>query len=404
MTAVQHPLINIAAHDAWAAGPPHEQFAWLRANAPVFRHERAEEDQPEWFWALTRHADIVTASRQFQNYSSAARGAILALERPDLEFARMLIDLDPPDHTRLRTIVSKAFTPKSIRQLGDKYRAVSIELVDEAIAEGEVDFVTKVAAELPLIAIAEMLGVPVEDRSKVFEWSNTMIGTSDAEYSGGPEAAQAAAMELYMYANSLAADRRENPRDDIITTLITAEGEQLTGQEFELFVLLLSVAGNETTRNAISHSINHLIQFPGAFAEMKAQPEVLDTAVEELLRWATPVNVFQRTATCDLELDGTLIHEGERVAMYYMSANFDDAVFDDPFRFDIHRSPNPHLAFGGGGPHFCLGAQLARLEMKVLFEELLPRISAIEPAGDLSRLRSNFINGIKHLPVRLVAA
>ncbi len=279
---------------------------------------------------------------------------------------------------------------------------MSIELVEEAIEQGEVDFVTKVAAELPLIAIAEMLGVPKEDRGKVFEWSNTMIATSDAEYSGGPEAAQAAAMELYMYANALAADRRENPRDDIITTLITAEGEQLTGQEFELFVLLLSVAGNETTRNAISHSINHLIQFPDAFAEMKADPGVLDTAVEELLRWATPVNVFQRTATCDLELGGTQIREGESVAMYYMSANFDESVFADPFAFDIRRSPNPHLAFGGGGPHFCLGAQLARLEMKVLFEEMLPRISAIEPTGEVARLRSNFINGIKHLPVSLI--
>ena len=393
MSDTTEASIDIASHDSWAGGPPHQTFAWMRANAPVYRHLRMEPDQPEWFWALTRHADIVTVSRQFQNFSSAAKGAVLNDDRPDLEFARMLIDLDPPDHTRLRTLVSKAFTPKAIRQLADKYRTVSVELVTAAIDEGEVDFVTKVAAELPLIAIAEMLGVPREDRSRV---------SVDPEYSHGVEDTQNAAMELYMYANALAADRRANPRDDIVSTLVAAEeGDALTGQEFELFFLLLSVAGNETTRNAISHSINHLIQQPAAFAEMKANPAVLDTAVEELLRWATPVNMFRRAATGDIELHGTQINEGDSVVMYYMSANFDDAVFDDPFRFDITRSPNPHLAFGGGGPHFCLGAQLARLEMKVLFEEMLPRITAIEPTGDLSRLRSNFINGIKHLPVRL---
>lgn len=397
--------IDIATHDAWVDAPPHDQFAWLRANAPVYRHEGVEADQPEFFWALTKHADIVTVSRQFQNFSSAAKGAVLTEGREDLEFARMMLDMDPPDHTRLRTLVARGFTPKAIKLLADRYRTVAIEIIENAIAKGSVDFVTEVAAELPLIAIADLMGVPIEDRAKVFNWSNRMIATSDPEYSTGPEDAQGAAMELYMYANALAADRRANPKDDIVSTLLAAEhGDQLSGQEFELFFLLLAVAGNETTRNAISHSLNHLIRFPDAFARLRAEPGLLDTGVEEMLRWATPVTLFRRVAMQDLTIRDVEVKKGESVVMYYLSANFDEEVFNDPFSFDVTRSPNPHLAFGGGGPHFCLGSQLARLEMKVLFEELLPRVRAVEPVADPPRLRSNFINGIKHLDVKLIPA
>ncbi len=395
--------IDIASNDTYVTGVPHELFARLRAEAPVYRHARSEPDQPESFWVLTRHADVVRTSRVFENYSSYRKGCLLYEERPDLDLARMLIDLDPPEHTRLRMLVSRGFTPRAIRSLDGHFRDVTARILDSALQAGTFDFVTEVAAELPLIAIAELLGVPVEDRHKMFEWSNRMIGTSDPEYSSGdPTAGQAAMAELYMYANQLAQERKVDPRDDIITTLLTAEGDDaLSEHEFDLFVLLLSVAGNETTRNAISHGLLAFMEHPDQWAALRADSTLLDSAVEEILRWASPVMYFRRTATCDIELHGQPIAEGDAVVMYYISANRDEAVFADPYRFDITRSPNPHVAFGGGGPHFCLGAQLARLEMRIMFEELLARVTSLTLAGEVSRLRSNFVNGIKHLPTRV---
>jgi cholest-4-en-3-one 26-monooxygenase len=398
--------IDIASNDTYVAGVPHELFARLRQEAPVYRHARSEPDQPESFWVLTRHADVVRASRVFENYSSYRKGCLLYEERPDLDLARMLIDLDPPEHTRLRMLVSRGFTPRAIRSLDGHFREVTARILDTALQAGTFDFVTEVAAELPLIAIAELLGVPVEDRHKMFEWSNRMIGTSDPEYSSGdPDAGAAAMAELYMYANQLAAERKLDPRDDIITTLLTVEGDDaLSEHEFDLFVLLLSVAGDETTRNAISHGVLAFMEHPDEWAALRADGGLLDSAVEEVLRWASPVMQFRRTATVDIELHGQHIAEGDPVVMYYISANRDDAVFADPYRFDVARTPNPHVAFGGGGPHFCLGAQLARLEMRIMFEELLARVESLALAGEVSRLRSNFINGIKHLPTKVTVA
>jgi cholest-4-en-3-one 26-monooxygenase len=301
--------------------------------------------------------------------------------------------------------VSRAFTPRAVKTLDGHYRTVTREIIDHALEQESFDVVTEVAAELPLIAIAELMGVPVEDRHRLFEWSNTMIGGNDPEYATSADAGAAAMAELYLYANELAAQRRIDPRDDIITTLLTAEGEdQLSEHEFDMFVLLLAVAGNETTRNAISHGVHAFIDHPDQWQRLRADPSLLDGAVEEGLRWATPVMQFRRTATRDLVIRGQHIAEGDAVVMYYISANRDEEVFADPFRFDISRSPNPHVAFGGGGPHFCLGAQLARLEMRIMFEEMLHRVERIEQTGEVSRLRSNFINGLKHLPVRLVKA
>jgi cholest-4-en-3-one 26-monooxygenase len=303
----------------------------------------------------------------------------------------------------MRGLVNRGFTPRAIKLMSDNYIAVTEQLVAEAIEEGQVEFVTKVAAELPLIAIAQMMGIPVEDRSRVFDWSNRMIGQNDADYSGGLDDAAAAAIELYGYAQELADDRRAAPRDDIISILVAAEGnDALTEHEFNMFVLLLAVAGNETTRNAISHGVNALIEHPDQWELLRDNPSLVDSAVEEILRWSTPVNVFRRTATCDVELHGETIREGDSVAMFYASANRDERVFADPDRFDITRDPNPHVTFGGGGPHFCLGANLARLEMRTLFGELARRCERIEPTGEVTRLRSYFINGIKTLPVNLV--
>lgn len=394
--------IDIQSADQYVNGPPHDAFTWLRDNAPVIRHDGMNDGDIEWFWALTRHADITEVSRQFQTWSSAAEGVLIADQRGDMEETRLLVDIDPPEHTRMRSLVNRGFTPRAIKLMADNYANVTTQLVTEAVAAGEVEFVTSVAAELPLIAIAQMLGIPVEDRNKVFEWSNRMIATSDADYSGGLEDASAAAAELYVYAEELAADRRSTPRDDILSILVSAEGnDALTNHEFNMFVLLLAVAGNETTRNAISHGINAMIERPDQWALLRANPELVDSAVEEILRWATPVNVFRRVATCDVELHGQAIAEGDSVAMFYASGNRDADVFEDPFTFDITRDPNPHLTFGGGGPHFCLGANLARLEMRTLFAELARQCETIELTGDVGRLRSYFINGIKTLPVRL---
>ena len=392
---------DIQSHDLYVDGPPYERFDQLRDTHPVFRHERVNDGEIDGYWAIIRHADVVTVSRQWQTYSSGD-GALLIADRPDMELARMMVDMDPPEHTRVRGLVDRGFTPRAIKLMTDHYVAVTNRLVDEAMAGGEVEFVSTVAAELPLIAISEMLGIPPEDRHKVFDWSNRMIGSTDPDYPGGIEDASNAAAELYLYAQELAADRRAHPRDDIISILVSEhDGDALSEHEFNVFVLLLSVAGNETTRNGISHGVLAMIEHPDQWQRLRAEPELVNPAVEEILRWGTPVNTFRRVARCDVELHGQHIAAGDSVVMFYASANRDPDVFADPYTFDIGRSPNPHVTFGGGGPHFCLGSSLARLEMRALFAELARRCQRIELTGEVHRLRNAFINGIKTLPVRL---
>lgn len=395
--------IDIASHDAWVDGVPHDDLARLRREAPVYRHERTDPEQPEFFWCLTRHGDVQMANRDWETFSSQ-KGGVQLVEETNEDF-RTMIDTDPPDHTRLRRLVNRGFTPRMVTQFEQHYRDLTGTIIDRAITKGSFDFVTEVAAELPLVAIAELLGVPVEDRHKIFDWTNKLVGNSDPEYVTSEDEPLIAAAELYAYANQLAEARREDPRDDIVTKLITqVDGDALGPHEFEVFVLLLSVAGNETTRNAISHGVDALMAHPDQWELLCDRPaEVLPTAVDEIVRWASPVINFKRTATRDVELHGVTIAEGDPVVLYYISANRDDAVFDDPFRLDLRRTPNDHVGFGGGGPHFCLGANLARIEIRLMFEELVKRVRAIEPAGDVDRLRSNFINGIKRLPVTVTA-
>jgi cholest-4-en-3-one 26-monooxygenase len=403
--ALSFENLDVISNDAYRNGPPHEVFAQLRREAPIARHRGIEPGYPEWFWALTRHADIVEVSRKFQMYSSAKKGSLMNQDRPDLEAARLMIDLDPPDHTRLKSLVNRGFTPKAMRMLESHFRDVAVSLIEEALESGEIDFVDKVSAELPLIAIAELVGIPVEDRRKVFDWSNTMIGSTDPDFNQDPNAPMIASMELYAYSNELALQRKAEPKDDIITTLISEhDGDVLSEHEFDLFMLLLAVAGNETTRNGISHGTLAMIEHPEQWSKLKADPSLVTSAVEEILRWGTPVNNFARTAVCDVELHGVTIKEGETVSMLYPSANRDESVFANPFDFDITRNPNPHVTFGGGGPHFCLGANLARLEMRILFEEMAKRVDAIQLTGEVRKLRSSFIHGIKTLPVRLTPA
>jgi cytochrome P450 len=319
------------------------------------------------------------------------------------EFLGSMINMDAPRHTKLRKIVNRGFTPRHIRTLEESVRERARTVVDAVAEKGHCDFVAEIAAPMPLQIVCDMMGIPPSDEHRIFELTNIILGVGDPEYVSSIEELMAAGFELYQYGLDLAEDRRRNPRDDIATTLMHAEvdGEQLKPTELGSFFVLLVVAGNETTRTAISHGMLALTRCPDERSRWRADFDgVSPTAVEEIVRWATPVINFRRTAAHDTEIGGQKIKAGDKVVMFYQSANRDERVFHDPYRFDVTRSPNEHVGFGGGGPHFCLGAQLARMEIHVLFEELVRRVPRVESLGPPDRLRSNFIGGIKHLPVR----
>ncbi|GAC1316310.1 MAG: cytochrome P450 [Acidimicrobiales bacterium] len=390
--------------DAFVPAVPHDVFTRLRQEAPYWQHERGGPG----FWNFTRYEDVVLVNKDNLTFSSSRRGALLhEMAEEDLVNQRMMmLNMDPPIHTRYRLLVNKGFTPRMVGQLEARTRAMTNVILDDALARGECDFVTDIAAELPLQVIAELLGVPQADRHLVFDWSNRMIGSEDPEYSSSIEAAQTASMELFAYAHQLTELKKADPHEDLLSVLTRVEvnGEKLNELEIDLFFLLLAVAGNETTRNLMAHGMHALLEHPDQYADLVADPGLIPGAVEEMLRWGSPVMNFRRTVTRDTDINGFPVKEGDKVVIWYISANRDERVFADPFRFDIRRNPNPHVAFGGGGPHFCLGANLARLEIRIMFEEILRRIPVIEQAGPVQRLRSNFINGIKHLPVRFPAA
>ncbi len=386
----------------FVSGVPHHWFAFLRRNAPVWWHE--EKDGPG-FWAVTSYDDCVTVNRDHGNFSSH-RKATFIWDLPEEALAQqqlVMLNMDPPLHTRYRRLVNKGFTPRMVAQLHDRIHQATDAILDDVIEQGCADFVTDIAAELPLVVIAELLGVPNEDRHRMFDWSNRMVGNQDPEYAetNNEEAAQQASMELYAYAAELFAAKRIDPRQDLMSVLteVEMEGERLSDFELELFFLLLTVAGNETTRNLISGGMATFFEHPDQWERLRADRSLLPGAVEEMLRFVTPVMNFRRQTTSPFELRGQRIAEDEKVVFFHVSANRDEAVFDDPHRFDITRTPNPHIAFGGGGPHFCLGANLARLEIRVMFEHLLDRIPDLVPAGPVERLQSQFINGVKHLPI-----
>ncbi|MET9064956.1 cytochrome P450 [Streptosporangium sandarakinum] len=395
--------INLVDQDLYAReGAPHDQFAWLRANDPVHRHDGGDLGWPD-FWAVTRHADVVQISRRPDLFSSSRKLALFdEMPEEQREFQRMMmLNQDPPEHTRRRSLVNRGFTPRVIGALEQHIRDICHDLVDEARGRSSIDFVRDIAAPLPLYVICELLGAPVEDRDKLFTWSNQMIGAEDPDYAADPAEGRDAAAEVYAYANRLAAERREEPRDDIITKLLRPDdnGEVLDENEFDLFVLLLVVAGNETTRNAASGGMLALFEHPEQWRRLVADRALAGTAADEIVRWVSPVNLFRRTATADTVIGEQEVKEGDKVVVFYTSANRDEDVFADPGVFDIGRTPNPHIGFGGGGAHFCLGNHLAKLELRVLFEVLAERLPNLAQAGPARRLRSNFINGIKELPV-----
>jgi cholest-4-en-3-one 26-monooxygenase len=398
--------IDLLDLDAFQRQEHHEMFRRLRAEEPVSWHE---VPGAKGFWSFARHADVVTIGRDSKLFSSEAEG-VVGLYNPDElptdagevggdPRGLMMLYSDPPKHTRYRLLVNKGFTPRMIGLLEQYLKHRAVLIVDNVIDRGSADFVTEVASELPLQAIAEIMGVPQEDRKLIFDWSNRMIGIDDPEFASDEGAT--AFVELYTYVNELGKQRRSDPREDIVTKLINAEiaGDRLSELEFDMFMLLLSVAGNETTRNATAWGMLALMQNPDAYAALVEDPSKLDVAADEILRWATPVLHFRRTATEDTEVGGQAIAKDDKVVMWYISANRDEEVFDDPFTFDIERNPNPHIAFGGGGAHFCLGSNLARMELRLIFDEIVRRIPDMHMTGEPQFLRSNFIGGIKHIPV-----
>ncbi|UDY22226.1 cytochrome P450 [Nocardioides sp. Kera G14] len=383
-----------------------KEFAQLRKTAPVWwvaqTPDAAAGFEDEGYWAVTRHADIAAVSKNAAEFSNSEDGVIIRfapdMTRDQVELQRvMMVNQDAPDHTKLRQIISRGFTPRAIGALAESLRERADRIVSDALAKGSGDFVHDIAAELPLQAIAELLGVPQEDRGKLFDWSNQMLSYDDPDVPGDPETAAA---EILGYAMGLAAERKENPGDDIISKLVTADLDghgSLTDDEFGYFVILLAVAGNETTRNATTHAMMAFFDNPDQWdLWVKERP---DTMIDEAIRWATPVSVFQRTAKNDLELGGQQIKAGDRVALFYASGNNDEEVFENPRQFNILRDPNPHLAFGGHGAHYCIGANLARLEIKIIFDAIADKVPNIKQAGEASRLRHSWINGIKELPV-----
>jgi cholest-4-en-3-one 26-monooxygenase len=393
--------VDLYSPDTYAQYMPYDAFAQLRRESPIVWQT---EPEGPGYWAVTRYEDIVTVSNDNVLFSSHLGGTNLEDLPPDgLALVRtMMVNMDPPQHTKYRRLVSTGFTPRMIAALEPHVREITRGIVDSVAERGECDFVTDVAARLPLHVIAEMMGVPPEMHQQVFDWSNQLIGFTDPEYHTTPETGQQAAMQMFLYANTLAVERKSKPRTDLISVLINAdvEGERLSEAEFDGFFLLLAVAGNETTRNLMSGAMVALMDHPDQRQRLIDDPSLMTTAVEEFLRWVSPLIYFRRTLSRDTEVGGQAMLAGDKIAMYYPSANRDEAIFENPDVFDVSRSPNPHMAFGGGGNHFCLGASLARLEIKCMFEELLARLPDMELAGPVSRLRSNFINGIKHIPVR----
>ena len=400
--AAPFPHPDLSDPDAFAAGFPHGFFRYLRAEQPVYWHARNRQG-PDGFFVVSRHQDIKHVSQRPELFSSSEGITIAEASVPDdVEYGQSsIIFMDPPEHIRYRKLVSGAFKPARLAALESHIEQLAERIVDAAARKGAGDFVLDVAAELPLRVISEFIGVPGAQRRRLFDASNKMLGAEDPEFNTSEDSMQEAAVDLYMLSGELVQARKKRLRGDIISQLMRAEidGERLTEHEFNGFFVILVNAGNETTRNQTAQGLRLLLEHPEQKRRLLDDPGLLDGAVEEMLRFNPPVMYFRRTATRDLELGGTPIKKGQSVAIYYPSANRDERVFDDPDRFDIGREPNPHLAFGIG-EHFCLGARLARIQLRAVFRALLRLAPDIALDGDIQFLRSHFIDGIKRMPVR----
>ena len=396
--------IDVYNPDNYSAGIPHEQFAWLRANAPVYWQQHPAG---HGYWVLSKHADVLAVSRDSKTFS-AEKGFVMVDDLPPdiLEMARnQLLGMDPPKHGPLRRAVITRFTSRMLAELEPQVRRITREVMAQISSPQEVNFVESLAGDLPTAVICSMLEIPRDMWAQIRRWSDLQTSGSDPDLGGTPEEINQASIEMGTYGFQLATERKNQGGDDLISLLINqeVEGHQLSEMEFASLFIQLTVAGNETTRGLISSGMFELLKRPELYQRLKQNPEQLPLAVEEMLRWTCPLHYFRRTATCDAEVRGQKIREGDRVVLLYSSANFDEEVFADPMKIDITRSPNPHMAFGYG-IHLCLGANLARMEARVFFEEFFARFKGIEPCADPVFIRSNSIHGFKDMPVLLSPA
>jgi cytochrome P450 len=418
MTATDVSQARLADLDLFEAGPPWEVFDGLRAQDPC--HWDPEPVPNKGFWSVTRYQDIVAVLRDTETFSSE-RGAVNLeeLDSEQLEVRKSMLESDGERHRALRRLLQPEFTPRAVAGYETFLRGLTAITLDAALPKGEFDFVKEVSADFPIRVLARMLGVPDDDTPQLIEWGNRMIGNTDPEHADvllDSEESEKyrllpfrspAALEVFDYGFELARQRRGTDGVDLVSKLVNtvpSDGIPLDDRDFRNYFLLIVIAGNETTRHAISHSMNALIDHPEQMALLKERPDLIPWAVEEFLRWASPVYHFRRTATRDVDMHGRMIKEGDKVVTWFASGNRDSAVFEDPYDFRVTRNPNEHMAFGRGGPHMCLGNALARLEIQIMFETLLPRITTVRHAGPIERLRSNFVNGIKRFPVQVELA
>jgi cytochrome P450 len=392
--AIEVGGVDLTKASTYMAGVPHEAFARLRAVAPVAWHR--EENGPG-FWALTGHRDALVVSRDSETFSSWLGGMMIADSDPIHldQMRQMMIIMDPPDHTKLRLLINKGFTPRHVQRLHDRISDMARDIVDGVAPLGACDFVTQISGELPSMVIADLMGIPLDHGRMLYALTEQM-------HTNGPSDQGNAQAQMFGYAQELAARKRQQPGDDIASALLAAEvdGRKLTDLEFNLFFMLLINAGGDTTRNLVANGMLALLDNRDQLELLRTNPSLLPSAVEEMLRYVPPVLMFRRTTTRDTELSGVPIAAGQKVVMFYAAANRDPSVFADPDRFDITRDPNPHVAFGGGGAHFCLGANLARVEIRAMFEQVLWRLPDLELAGEVEPLNSNFIWGPHRMPVR----
>ncbi|HEV2427513.1 MAG TPA: cytochrome P450 [Acidimicrobiales bacterium] len=407
-------LVDLTSHDTYVSGVPHETFAWLRANDPV--HWTEEPAGGRGFWSVTTHDDVLTVSRTPGVFSSRLGIRLEDMTPEETEARRTMMEMDAPEHTRLRRLVSRPFAPRAIAEYEVAVRDLAVEVLDNLNGATEFDFVTRVARELPMRMLGRLLGLPEDDQEWLVQRGDALIGNTDPDFTDYVvdqvdttdyrllPFRSPVALELFAYAEGALAERRIHPTPDVLTALLAPdkEGETLDDLALKNFFTLMVAAGNDTTRYSMTHGLFTLIDRPELFAAIPAMDlDQRKLLVDEMLRWSTVTMHFRRTAIQDVDLHGSAIKAGDKVVMWFTSANFDEGHWGDPYDFRPDRSPNDHVAFGLQSPHLCLGAHLARLEMRVLFEEMAARWASVELAGDVERLRSNFISGIKRLPVRV---
>lgn len=404
--------LDITDPDVYRSGVPHATFERLRRDDPI---SWWEERDGSGFWAVTRYQDIVALNRDFKTYTSQQGIRLEEMDAEETEARRTLMELDPPEHTRLRRLVQGGFTRRMVASYEDAILNLAEVVLDDALPQRRFDFVSEVARQLPMRMLGSLLGAPEEDYDWLVAHGDAMIGNSDPEFTehvvGQVDTEQFRLMPfrspsgiaLFEYAQRMADVRRAVPSDDVISKMLapTMDGKPLTDLEFNNFFTLMVAAGNDTTRYTTAAGLLALIDHPDQLQLLQERPELMGTAVEEILRWTSVTMHFRRTATRDVEVHGKHIRAGDKVVLWWISGDFDDAQFADPYRFDITRDPNEHLAFGRGGPHRCIGEWLARLELRVTLEGLLPRVASVELTGPIERMRSNFISGIKHLPIEV---